>query len=307
MDVHMREKIRLPIRCYFLIGIMFCVMGVGVYFLIQSQIDPQSKELLALDTALVAWAWTYEIFQNISVSAIIVGYKSIQLNRNNSEIWGSDVENFPKYSPLFYSSYGILVANNTPTEVVYMKNNIEYNVTVDIGLDIEYNGTVRRSKIEGVVVHSKVREPINGKVCRVNGRGYWDIKTDSCYSHYNTVKICIVINDSLQVVDWYKTGCDGKGYYRQEIITWVNNSAFTNLSYPILFEVHGQSDPFVFASYNDLVEFSPSSEDYEIIGGVLFGVSIITLCLPVLWTYCQKRKLKYLEFINEQQQPKNVF
>jgi hypothetical protein len=177
---------------------------------------------------------------------------------------------------------------------------------VDIELDIEYNGTSRRSQIDGVVVHSKVREPINAKVCRVNGRGYWDVKTDSCYSHYNTVKICIVVNDSLQVVDWYKTGCDGKGYYRQEVITWVSNSSFTNLSYPILFEVHGQSDPFVFASYNDLVEFSPSSEDYEIIGGVLFGVSIITLCIPILWIYCQKRKLKYLEFINEQQ-AKNVF
>ncbi|OMJ82408.1 hypothetical protein SteCoe_16882 [Stentor coeruleus] len=307
MDTRMREKIRLPIRCYFLIGIMLFVMGVGVYFLIQSQIDPQSKEFLALDTALVAWVWSYQIIKNSSVSAIISDYNTIHLDHNTSEIWGSDVENFPKYSALFYSSYEILIINNTLTEVVYMENPIEYNVTVDIKFDIEYNGTIRESKIDDVVVHSKIREPVNAKVCKMNGRGYWDIKSDSCYCHYNTIKICIVVNDSLHVVDWYKNGCDGTGYYKQEVINWINNSAYTNLSYPIYLEVRSQSDPFVFASYNNLIEFSSSSEDYKIIGGVLFGVSILTLCVPIIWIYFQKRKIKYLEFINEQQQPKNIF
>jgi hypothetical protein len=299
MDDNKKEAARLPAKCCILITIMLCVLTLGLYFLIQSQIDPQSEEFSTLDKALESWTPTLEIFKNSTANFIINPSDTIQLSYNTTENWGAGLKDFPDYSALFFSANSVLIKNTTNYEVLYGKSELEYNVTINIALDIEYNDKIYSSMIDRVVVHSKMRNPVNAKVCRMNGRGYWDIETQSCYCHYNTVKICIVVNNSLEVVDWYKNGCNGKGYYIQDMIIWRTNKPYTNLSYPIFIEVRGETDPLVFASYNDLIEFSPSSKDYTILGGVLISVSSIILTIPFTWLYCQKRKLRYSEMANE--------
>ncbi|OMJ96029.1 hypothetical protein SteCoe_407 [Stentor coeruleus] len=278
---------------------MLCILTLGLYFLIQSLIDPQSKEFHTLDKALKSWAPIFEIFQNSSAKLIIHPSETIQLSHNTTENWGSNIKDFPEYTALFFSTYSVLVKNTTNYDILYVKSEMEYNVTVNMTLEIEYMDRLHSSKIDRLVVHSKIRNPVNAKVCKMNGRGYWDIKTQSCYCHYNTVKVCIIVNDSLDIVDWYKNGCDGKGYYIQDMITWRTNNPYTNLSYPIIIEVRGESDPLVFASQNDLIEFSQSSKDYTILGAVLISISTLILSIPFSWLYCQKRKLRYSEMSSE--------
>lgn len=299
MDDNKKEAAKLPAKCCILITIMLCVLTLGLYFLIQSQIDPQSEEFHTLDKALKSWTPTFEIFKNSTAKFTINSSETIQLSHNTTEYWGSDLEDFPDYPALFFSVNSILVKNTTHYEVLYGKSEMEYNVTINMTFEIEYQDKVYSSRIDRVVIHSKMRNPVNAKVCRMNGRGYWDIQTQSCYCHYNTIKMCIVVNNSLEVVDWYKNGCNGKGYYMQNMIIWRTSNPYTNLSYPILIEVRSESDPLVFASYNDLIEFSPSSKDYTIIGAVLVSVSSIFLAIPFAWLYCQKRKLRYSEMANE--------
>lgn len=299
MEIYKGNNQRPPVKCYCLIGIMVCFIATGLYFLIQSQIDPQSQQFLVLDMELLSWNTTLKILNSSEATIYIEPNTTIPLSHNNTDNWGAGIENFPIYFPLYFSNYSSLVTNATKTNIVYGESYREYNVTVDLKLEIVNNEIKKENYLYGVIIHSRHSDSSNAKVCRMNARGYWDLKAQSCYCHYNTEKICIVINDSLHVVDWYKSGCNGKGYYKQQIVPWTSDKPYEDFTQPILIEVRGESDPFVYASYNNLIEFSPSSKEYEIIGGTILALSTAILIIPGVWLYCRRKRLDIPEILSD--------
>lgn len=101
MDDNKKEAVRLPAKCCILITIMLCVLTLGLYFLIQSQIDPQSEEFSTLDKALKSWTPTFEIFKNSTANFTINPSDTIQFSYNTTENWGAGLKDFPDYSALF--------------------------------------------------------------------------------------------------------------------------------------------------------------------------------------------------------------
>ena len=146
-----------------------------------------------------------------------------------------------------------------------------------------------------MIVHSREFYPINSKLCRNNGKGFWDSSDSSCYYNFNAKEICIVIDTNYFPVGWYRQGCDNKGFIKKEAIVWVTSDEFVDFGFNVTVNVRSLSDPFVFASYNSLYALSPSSSEYVIIGSVLVGVCALMLCMPVWYCYLKKKKKKYLE------------
>ena len=62
------EKLTLPAKCYLLIFVMVVGVLTGVYFLIESFIDPQTKEVSKFGPVLSYWNSEYPAFSNLSIS-----------------------------------------------------------------------------------------------------------------------------------------------------------------------------------------------------------------------------------------------
>ena len=193
------------------------------------------------------------------------------------------------YSHLYYYSYSPLTTSNT-SALLYTKNSIdEYNVTINLTLIIDYNNSIITNELSDVVIHSRSVYPINSKVCRNNALGYWNGSIMECFYHFNTYKICLVIDNDFNIVNWYKSGCDNEGYIKQSPVSWTNDSEFWNFSYNVEIELRNQFDPFVFASYNQLVKLSSSSQEYQIIGMTIFTVASAALIAATIGFFKQKR------------------
>jgi hypothetical protein len=290
--------------CYCLTFVLFCGLFTGVYFIIQSYKDPQTTEISLFDPVLQAWSSEYAFFSSISVQVSTSDNSSFILSQNLSDSWSVDIENFPDYLHLFYSNNSILI--NSPDPKLVYENAKEYNVTTNVTISVLVNNTEIISEIEDVVVHSRTRYPVNAKVCRNAAKGFWDVKSEACYYHLNTDVICLVLNESLQVVDWYRNGCDNQGFIKQEAIVWTTDKEFTDYSFKTRVEIRSERDPYVFAAYNQMVRFSPSSKEYWIIGITLTTIFSVLLLVPIGYVCCcrKKRQAPYLTF---ESNPQKVF
>jgi hypothetical protein len=265
----------------FPLGVIILCEILGVYLLIQSQLDPQSTEVSQLSEVIAAWSGYL-----LNFAQIVPSISQYDLVPTSTEYWGTGIEAFPNYTHLYYYTYSPIVSE---TFIEYSPNLLEHNVTSNFTLKVQYNNTVIINYIPGVVIHSKKIVPLNFKVCRNAGVGYWDGKTQACYYHYSTNRICIVLDKNYTIVPWYKYGCDNNGYTHQTVVTWPYAYNYTEFNYKIVVEVRSEYDPYVFASYNGMIYFSPSSQEYAVIGIVVTLLSTILMLVYCYYFHSYKR------------------
>ena len=288
------------LRYYLLILVLLGGAGVGLYFLIQALRDPQSQEISHLSSVLSSWKAEYPSFLNTSISLHLDTAEPIPLLQNFSDVYAAAIPGFPVYPYLSYAVSAQLWTDN-------MKNSSagkEFNITATLILSIYRNNTMATNILKEVPIHSKKYAAVNAKVCRMQAKGYWDNETMACYYQYNTVEICVVVDDNLTVVENYTGGCDNEGYFKQSEVAWVSNSVFNETQFDTFVQVRSKEDPFVFASYNEMVEFSPSSEEYLTMGATLFTVCSVIAIVPCTYLCCKRRKRRYLQM--EAAAPKNI-
>lgn len=274
---------------YFVIALFIFIEFTGVYFLIQYFIDPQSKEVSNLDSIIKLWNSTLPLFK--SITALIS--PNLHLYINKTDDWGIGVASFPEYTHLFHSRNSILFQKTSFYTKHQSNTSLEYNITTDLHLIIQQNDINITSVLKEVMVHSLKIHHVASKVCRNIGIGFWDQKTQACYVHYNTRKICIVLNEYFELVDWYLKGCNNKGYLEEYWIRWRNSKDYWNYNYSVLFEVRSENDPFVYASYHGLDRFSQNSSQYFIIGVSIITFASFVLAFPI-GIYCFRiRPRKY--------------
>lgn len=280
-------------KCYFLIGVLFCGLGIGLFFLIQSLIDPQSHEVSLLDNVLDDWEIEYPQFLNTSVEVRPGNASQVELLKNFTDPYARTIQAFPVYEYLSYSVSTILF--NSQLQNITNSNGKEYNITTDLEITLKLNDTSITSLVKDLVIHTRKYFPVNAKVCRINSKGFWDHETSACYYRFNTIEICIVVNSFLNVSRKYTNGCDNKEYFKQENVIWTTAEPFGNYDFKTIIQIRSEKDPFVFASYNNLVEFSLSSREYFVLGVTILTISTIILIIPIVYLCNRRRKRSYLQ------------
>ena len=287
-----------PFKCLFSGVIILGCFVTGVYLLVQGIIDPQSEEISKIDYAVDMWNSTYPLFSGLEVIILPVSTQETTLVVNKTDVWGDSIEDFPEYDSLFYSVYGPLASTNESLKYEFSEDQKSYKVFTNVTLRIYYNDSVFVSTVEDLVIHTREIVAVNSKVCRINALGYWDNEKQACYYHYNTETVCLVIDENFFLVDWYKTGCYNEGFITTVPITWTTSDPFTDFSYNILVEVRSENDPLVYASYNDLVNLSMTSEEYVVSGSCLISISFFVSIIPAVYLY-RRRRRKYIHMLSE--------
>lgn len=270
--------------------ILFGIEAGGIYLLKQSFDDPQSKEYLSLNSALKDWNNSFASFERLKVSI-----NSNTLSTNHTQTWNSNSKDFPKYLVNFYSGF----VNFSSAENEFVMNaapaGLEYNLTTDLILTVtDQNSSNYSQVIQNSIVYSRKRSSLNFKVCSNENKGYWDPVSGSCYHDYHTTKFCFVLDNNYSLVEWYESGCDNSAYFEQELVRWKSRESVKSVNLSIFTEIRSEKDPFVYASYNGLKEFSASSSEYRIAGITLVVFSSLLLIISFYFTCCHKRKKSYL-------------
>lgn len=273
-----------------LILILLGIEAGGIYLLKKSYDDPQSKEYLSLNSALKDWNDTYASFERLKVSI-----NNYTLSTNHTQTWGLKLKDFPKYKVNFYS--GSVNFNSAENEFVMKAATagLEYNLTTDLTLLVVDQDSNNYSQvIKSSIIYSRKRSSLNFKVCANENMGYWDPVSKLCYHDYHTTKFCFVIDKNYSLVEWYASGCDNSGYYEQEMVRWKSKESVKSANLTIFIEVKSEKDPYVYASYNGLKEFSISSSEYRIAGITLVVFSSLLLMISFYFTCCYKKRKSYL-------------
>ena len=282
-----------------LVSFLLALEGIGFYFLIQSFLDPQSTELSAINSILGSWTSSLSTFERLNVTVS----PNISLQATSLEDWGSNLNNFPKYTHFFYSC--ILSANALLSSNSLNSSSLhEYNITTNITLIIKGINSTIINELPNVPIHSSKKTAKTMKTCINHSLGTWDSLSLACYYYYNTIKICIVVDDSFSLVKWYQKGCDNNGYIKQ-IETRQPTSSFLGRNQKIEIEVRNEEDPFVYASYNGLSRFSSTSNQYKIAGGSILAFASIPLLIILFPNLCKRRKIEFDIFQNEDSRLKN--
>ena len=269
---------------------LLTIEAVGIYLLKVALDDPQSKEISSLDDTLRIWNKTRTDFQGIKVAV-----SNYTLSTNLTQTWGETVEKFPKYPVTFYSGYVNVSAGENAFSVEAAALGKAYNITTDLEITVvDKDKNHYKNVIKGAIVYSRKKSTSNFKNCLNENMGYWDSSSSTCYHDFHTTKFCFVLARNFSLVDWYATGCDSTSYYEQKIHRWRKEEGVKNVSLSISTEARSEKDPYVYASYNGLIEFSASSKEYKIAGITLV---VISSALIGVWTYlicCSKSKRKYI-------------
>ena len=279
------------LKYYLLILLLLGGAGVGLYFLIEALQDPQTQELSKLSSVLSNWSADYPVFLNTSISLRSGDSQPTPLQQNFSDGYAGAIKSFPVYPYLSYTVSAQLWNN----DVKNVSAGKQFNITTSLVLTITNNDTVVTSTLENVPIHSRKYVPANGKVCRIEAKGYWDPVSQACYYQYNTVEICVVVDSNLSVVSNYASGCDNLGYYRQSEITWTSDIVFNQTEFFTFVQVRSLEDPFVFASHNQMVQFSPSSKEFLAIGATIFTLCSVIAIVPCAFLCSGRSKRKYLQ------------
>jgi hypothetical protein len=287
------------LKCYCLVFLLVAGIVIGLYFLIKGQLDPQSKELSRLNYIISNWEQEYPVFSNLSVSLYDTSYSIIPLYQNTTQTWGQGIENFPIYNVSFYSNNAAIINNTNSLTTVRSVDYNQYNVTTNLTFTVFYQDRFINITASDIVIHSRSNSFLNSKICRNTGKGYWNGTVEICYFESNTIEICIVIDHSFNISKIYKNGCYNQGLEKQEAIAWNTDRVFDDFNYIIFVQVRSEEDPLVFASYNSLVYFSPSSKEYTVMGGSIFGICTVILIIPVIYFCQRKRKTNYLNMGNQ--------
>lgn len=273
-----------------LLLLLLSIEGVGIYLLKVSIDDPQSKEISSLDGILRIWNRTRVDFQGVKVEI-----SNYTLSTNLTQTWGENIENFPEYPVTFYSGYVNVSADKNIFYVESASLGKEYNITTDLEITaVDKDSNHYRDLVRGAIVYSRKKSTSNFKNCLNENMGYWDSKSNTCYHDYHTTKFCFVLNKNFSLVEWYAAGCDDTSYYEQKVIRWRHEEEVRSVNKSIFTEVRSEKDPYVYAYYNGLTEFSASSKEYRIAGITLV---ILSTALMAIWTYfvcCSKTKRKYI-------------
>jgi hypothetical protein len=137
--------------------------------------------------------------------------------------------------------------------------------------------------------------PANEKVCRNSGKGYWNRSSEKCYFHYNTLEICLLLEENLDLSPQYLQGCNSDSYLKTSAERWQSSQNYSFLNTSIFFQLRSIKDPFVFASYNSLTKLSSSSSTYKSIGLTFLSISLVlALCILAFWLL-QRRNGRYLK------------
>lgn len=295
MNIYNDEIVRKTssFKCYLLIGILMCGFGIGLFFLIQSLNDPQRHEVSLLDNVIDDWEKEYPHFLNTSVEVRPGNASQVELLKNFTDPYVGTIQAFPVYKYLSYTISTVLF--NSQVHNITKSNGKEYNITTDLEITLESNDTSFTSLVKDVVIHTRKFFPVNAKVCRINSKGYWDHETSACYYRFNTIEICIVVNSFLNVSEKYTNGCDNKEYFKQENAIWTTAETFEDYDFKTIVQIRSEKDPFVFANYNNLVEFSLSSREFFVLGVTILTISTIILIVPVVYLCNKRRKRSYLQ------------
>lgn len=281
----------LPGRCYVLMFFIACCCIIGLYFIIQAYKDPQSKELRELDGVISEWNDYYQYFNESEAFISISNSASSQLIKNATK---DDLKDFPKYETLFFSDHLRVLGNSTDMNIVY-KNSEEFNITVNLNIDIVKNYTVKNIHIPYLPVHMRKVYPANEKVCRSTGKGYFNRTSGICYYRYNTVEVCLVVNEDLELESWYESGCNSDSYLNLLTLRWNSPEPYTMVNQSIYFQVRSIKDPYIYANYNSLTTISRSSSEYTILAITFLTISGTFTILVFIYWLVQKKRSKYLQ------------
>jgi hypothetical protein len=268
--------------------VLIGILASGIYFLNKASNDPQGSEISRISSIITKWNHTF-----LELKELNVDFQNKTLTKNQTQTWALNVEDLPYYKPLFFSGSVKISDKVNKVKVYNSTKNKEYNITTDVTLTVMHgNITLNTQLIKDVILQSRIKSTMNAKVCGNEQMGFWDGVT--CYHDYQTTHFCFVIDSNYSLTSQFELGCDAVNYYQQQKIKYRNAKVYENLTISPFIEVRSSSDPYVYASYNGISEFSPSSSEYKIIGITLVVISSVLLVASGFMTICTGRKRKYL-------------
>lgn len=281
----------LPGRCYVLMFFVACCLIIGLYFIIQAYKDPQSKEIKELDGVISEWN---NFFPYFNASEAFISISNSDLSQMTANTTKDKLKDFPEYETLFFSDHLRVLGNLTDMNIVY-KNSEEFNVTVNLNIDITNNNTFKSIQIPYLPVHIRKTYPANEKVCRTAGKGYFNRTSGVCYYRYNTVEVCLVVNKDLELESWYESGCNSESYLNLLTLAWTSPDPYTVFNHSIYFQLRSVKDPYIYANYNSLTTLSKSRSEYSTLGITFLSLSGAFILFITIYWVVQKRKSKYLQ------------
>ena len=291
------SKSTITCKHYFLLFLIICGFIIGLYFLIQSFLNPQSEEIAKLNDILTAWEQNLPWFSNISFVLKSGSNEEINLISNPTDFYAESIVNFPNYTHLTYTTSAILYSNST--EKLNYKDK-EYDITTTIILSVIINNTEIENILYNVPIHSKKYFPASSKVCRNNNKGFWDPSINQCLYQYNTIEICVIVNNTGYIDELYHNGCYNQEYFVQATTPWSTDKEFNEFQYQTFIVIRNEFDPLVYAHYNSLTEFSLSANEYKIIGIITLGVCILMMAALGIYSYCIYKNNQYLNLANDE-------
>lgn len=100
-------------------------------------------------------------------------------------------------------------------------------------------------------------------MCRNNNVGYWNSTSQTCYVTYRLSETCYVLNSAYRIAE---EGCLDGAKTKEQVVEWTLPSPPTQMKQPVAFTVRSAFDPYVVAYRQDLLDFSPTSSELNILG-----------------------------------------
>ena len=284
---------KLPAQCYLIMFLNICGFVIAIYFLVKGLKDPRGAELKELAGVIDKWNETFMTLNKSSALISSSDFSSSEMFKNYTENSNDKIEDFPKYSPLSFTYNQNFSTQVTNFKIEY-ENPEEFNITTLILFEIKNNDSISKFDLE-IPIHIRKSYPANEKVCRNSGKGFWNRKLEKCYYHYNTVKVCLLLDENLNLSGFYEKGCDNKDYLTTLAMTWQKSDNYTKVEHPVFIQLRSESDPYVYASYNSLYDLSSSSKTYKTIGIVFLTVSTFSTVVVIIFWAVQRKNSSYLK------------